>query len=409
MNLKKDRNFLYIISANTLANIGSGIAMIGIPWHLLNQVNGERSLGIITFITTGLLFILSPYLGIIIDRYSRKKLELIYNLLGFLLVFAFALWGLFLGEYQSYHLMILYMVGSLYFTFHFQTMLGMTQELFAKDTYQTLNSVLEIQNQVANVIAGGLAGILIARWGLVNILLVNAGTYLAAFVFYLLIKYQKSQSINFTKKVSAIEDFKAGWKYLRQQPSLSIFYLATYIPFSIVMLINYVFPVYVRKTLHAGPVVFGLYEVIFSCGSVLAGLVIVVLTKRLGKERFIILNATIITISMFCLPILPLASVFLVMNVMIGFGSAGVKITRRTIMMENIPTSIVGRVNSFYSIVEIALRLTFISIFTAMISKTGTTIPLLIMGTLLLFSVFFIMYCQKGVKREFALSNESLK
>ena len=68
--------FLLIIS-NAAASIGTGVAMIAIPWMLVSQNNGAATFGILATIVNIGLFFGTPFIGPLIDKNSRKTLILL--------------------------------------------------------------------------------------------------------------------------------------------------------------------------------------------------------------------------------------------------------------------------------------------------------------------------------------------
>ncbi|WP_326998697.1 MFS transporter [Cohnella kolymensis] len=150
----KDRRMAFLMIANVLSSIGSGVTMIGVPWMLVNRSGGDEIYGYATLAATIVLFLLSPQIGIYIDRISRKKMLLGSELAGGTITLVFAIWGLYAGRLETWQLIAVYFSGSLYYSIHFPTQFAFTQEIFSKEQYKTLNSVLEVQNQSTSMIAG---------------------------------------------------------------------------------------------------------------------------------------------------------------------------------------------------------------------------------------------------------------
>ncbi len=57
------------------------------------QTTGTTLLGSTMFCSGLLMFLIGPYLGTLIDRYSRKKILLAENIVGFLVLFLLTIWG----------------------------------------------------------------------------------------------------------------------------------------------------------------------------------------------------------------------------------------------------------------------------------------------------------------------------
>ena len=180
--LYKDRRFQAVVAANVLSSIGSGITMLAIPLLLVASPDGNKLFGTIMLIMTVISFVATPYIGVLIDRMSRKKMLLTVELIGFITVMLFVIVG-FVTDYSTIHYIILYGTGNLYYTF-LSNDFCVKSRSFSKDVFQSLNSIMEIQGQLSSMLAGAAASLVITRWSLQWILTVDAATYIAAFLFY---------------------------------------------------------------------------------------------------------------------------------------------------------------------------------------------------------------------------------
>ncbi|WP_268878063.1 MFS transporter [Brevibacillus sp. VP] len=122
------------------------------------------------------------------DRYSRKKILLAENIVGFLVLFLLTIWGYF-GEYTNGSLIVIYLVTTLIFQVHYPAQTALVQEQFESKSYHAINSLLEIESQTSSVLAGGVAGFLLGLIGLQYVLFFNALTYLFAFLMVCRISY----------------------------------------------------------------------------------------------------------------------------------------------------------------------------------------------------------------------------
>ena len=61
----------------------------------------------------------------------------------------------------------------------------------------------------------------------------------------------------------------------------------------------------------------------------------------------------------------------LVSLAMLGWGNAGSRVARSTLMLETVPNELMGRVNLFYSALERLLRSIFLAIVTQQVATTG--------------------------------------
>lgn len=393
--LMKDRRMAYLLLANIFSSIGSGITMIGIPWLFVTRDGGDAIFGYTALATTTALFFFSPYMGAFIDRYSRKKLLLLSEVVGGSVILFFAIWGLLSGEYLTWQLIAIYFAGSLYYSMHYPTQFAFTQEIFTRDQYKALNSVLEVQNQSASMIAGGLASLLIDRIDFSWILLADALTYVAGFILFLLIPYQRSADISDNRSRSMWANIGEGFRYLKEKPLLAVFFLCALMPFIGVMTGNYLYPVYVESILHGNAAVLGASDMIYAVGAVLAGLTIPLLVHRFGSYGTIIVTFVTFTLSVLLIYIFPIIGVFLFLKILNGWGNAGTRVARNTIMMETVPNNVIGRVNSFFNAAGMGLRVLMLAIATQAVSFSGADTGLLLLTAVLILTFTGILASRK--------------
>lgn len=382
----KDRRMMFLMIANILSSIGSGITMIGVPWLLVNRSGGSEIFGYATLASTIILFFLSPHIGVYIDRISRKKMLLGSEVVGGSVTLLFALWGLSAGHFETWQLIVIYFSGSLYYNVHFPTQFAFTQEIFSKEQYKTLNSILEVQNQSTSMIAGGLASLLIDHIDFAWILLADAMTYFLGFGLFLLIPYIKNRSVTANGAVSMWSNIREGFAYLKTRPLLVMFFLCALMPFLCVMVGNYLYPVYITSVLHGGANVLGAADMIFAIGAVVAGLTVPLLMQRLGSYYTTILSFVIFSLSIVFFYAFPIVSIFLLFKTLNGWGNAGSRVARNTILMEMVPNHLIGRVNSFFNTVGMGMRVLLIGVCTQIVSFQGARTAILLLGVLLVVS-----------------------
>ncbi|PWK07409.1 MFS transporter [Tumebacillus permanentifrigoris] len=378
LTILQDRRMLFLLLANILSSIGSGITMLGVPWLLVNRAGGEAVFGYMTLGTTMILFLVSPYIGVIVDRFSRKQVLLFSEVVGGSIVFCMALWGALAGQYETWQLITTYFGGSLYYSLHFTTQFAFTQEIFNREQYQMLNGIMEVQNQTASMIAGALASVLLDRIELSTILMFDAATYAVGFLLFLGIPYKRAQRPAGLAPISVWRNISEGYRYLREKPLLTLFLTCSFMTFLVLMVGNYLFPIYVTQELQAGADVLGLADMCYAIGAILAGLSIPVLVHRLGAFRSIVLTFSSYTVAIGLIGFFPLTWLYMALKLLLGWGNAGTRVARNTVMMELVPNALMGRVNSFFNAFGMGTRVLLLAIFTRTIATTGPALSLVI-------------------------------
>lgn len=394
-NLYKDSRFRLIISANIASSIGSGITMIAIPWMLVSSEDGNKVFGFITIGMTILSFILTPFIGNLVDKVSRKKLLIISEIVCFVLLFIFSLLGFMGLPYEIWHYTIIYMIGSLYYTIFYPTMFALNQEIFTKDHYKSLNGTMEVQGQLSSMIAGGLASILLMKWELHYILLLNTISYGAAIFFYLKLPYVRLPILKTEVVKSQVSE---GIRYMLARPAVFIFLLFSFMPFIGVMLTNYLFPVYLVDVLEANASVYGIEGMIYAIGAVIAGVFVPTLSSKFGNEKTIIFGIMVYTIAISLIVFVDLP-VYLSLMLFLAIGNSSTRVARNSFLMDHIPNNIIGRVDSLFRTLGLLIRILLLALFTEMVSSELIIYCFIVLsGILLLSLVLVVMSWKKGFK-----------
>jgi MFS family permease len=356
--LLRDTRVQRLLLANITGSIGSGVTIIAVPWLLVHRPNGDQLYGWVTLCTTLALFLFMPYYGTWLDRHSRKTMLLAGELFGFFATLTMAIWALVSGRLETWQLIASYCCGVLYYTLHYPAKYAFLQQVIDRKHYSALTGLMEIQGQTASMLAGGLAGVLIERVPLWLILFIDAFTYLFSFAVQSTLPYEPThlKAGAASSPANAWRAMAEGWRWLHAHGRLSIFFGCTLVPFVLVMVSNYLFPVYVANVLHASSAVFGHGEIIFAIGALLAGLFIPRLTTERGADRAITLTMSICLVALALLVFWPAPTVYYVALGLFGLGNAGSRVARNTVMLHAVPNAIMGRVGMFFSAADRLLR-----------------------------------------------------
>ncbi|QAS54741.1 MFS transporter [Halobacillus litoralis] len=394
-SLLKDSRVLFLLSANFFSGIGAGVTSVGVVWLILNESNGEQILGVTTLVITLVMFLINPYIGVIVDRFSRKKLYIFNQLLCFCIILPIGLYGLYSSNFHIWQLIVMVFSGSLYWTLHFPTLLAFVQEIFNKEEYNSLSGLLEVESQAATVGVGGMSGIILGHIDYAYVFLFDAFTYLLALVLVLLVPYTKTFEKPNDKEVTFVNDIVEGFKFIKGKALLAIFLLSSLVPFLFIMVSNYLKPIFVNNTLNSSVNVFGFSSMIYAIGAVLAGLFIPSLVDRFGVKR-----SLIVIMSSFALAIMVMVSVhtvfvFLAIQIFLGTGNAGTRVIRRTVMLHLVDNSMIGRINAFFNTTGLLLRAILIGTFTSAISVIGASTAYLLMGAFVILGIAGVIYTRK--------------
>lgn len=373
-DLLHDSRIWRLLAANITGSIGSGVTIFAVPWLLVQQPAGNTVYGAVTLFTTVALFLFMPYYGVWVDRHSRKAMLLGSEFYGFGATGLLAAAGLLLGGPDLWLLAAAYFCGMLYYTLHYPAKFAFLQQVFDRSQYQSLMGLMEIQGQTAMMIAGGLGALLVEHVSLTTILLFDASTYLVSFLIQSTIPYRSThlEETGATPRRSAWGSVAEGWRWLRERPRLAVFFAASLSPFIVIMVGNYLFPIYVSQTLGAGAWAFGAGEIVFAVGAILAGATLPRLIAAHSARQTVPLTMAFFAAGIAMLVFLPHVSPYLAAALWLGFGNAGSRVARGAAMLHLVDNKVMGRIGSFYHAYDRVLRTLLTAAVIPLVATAGT-------------------------------------
>lgn len=369
-SLLRDPRIYRILGANALASLAVGVTMIAVPWILVQQPGGEALFGYATALLTLVLVFFLPYYGWLVDRFPRKRMLLAAQLfaLGSTAVLAAAAWVH--GKFEPWHLVGLYSAGTVYWTIHYPALFALNQEIFPREQYAELASYAEIQGQTASVVSGALAALLLDRAPLGWITGGSLVAFVGSLALFASVPYAPLVA-RAPSGLSAWAQVAEGVRFFTRRPRFGLFLAAAFVPFIGIMIGNYLFPIYAHRTLGASAWVFAAGEITFAVGAIGAGFTIPLLMRARGSFRTVALAVGVCAASAALLAAWPAVALYLVLNATLGWGNAGARVARSTILLRHVPNALIGRVNVLFNLFERIVRTLALGAITGLVTARG--------------------------------------
>ena len=392
--MKNSRAIFLLLLANSISGVAQGISMLAIPWYFTAVIHQETLFGSVYFIITSISLVWGLYAGTLVDRYSRRKIFLVINMVGLCILTSITASGFINGSLPWYLVGLAFANTMFIYNIHFPNLYAFAQEITPRENYQRITSLLEIQGQLTFAIAGGLAAILlkgldhhlqfagfsinlpfsIRAWKIYEIFAVDAATYLVAFIIIYRIKSLPVQNKHIDTS-SLKERVRTGFSFLRKHPLIFIFGNASLFVFlTIIIFGTYVQPVYVDSFLRRGGSTYALGDMAFSVGALIAGF----LTTRIFGEKNAVLGIIALSIiagcMYLCMAVNAFVLLFFLANFIIGACNAAIRIQRITYLFHHIPNHVIGRTNSIFFVINVMFRMCLIGVLTLPVFHSGTNI-----------------------------------
>ncbi len=362
-----------LLLANFISGIAQGISMISIPMYFAAQ-NTSNWFNIVYGLITIVSLFWSPYGGTLIDKYNRKKIFLLLNMVNGVAIGSIALLE-FNGWVETPYLAATVFALTFWnYNLHYPCFYAFMQEITEKENYGKIASYIEVQSQLASALAGAGAALLIGggfqsfvfeSWSLAQIFALDASTYFVSLILILFLNYIPLVERN--DEVGSIwKRLNTGYQYLKEHPYIFIFGVATHAVFVVVLL--HVFnlaPIYVEQHLqpeHAQQV-FAISEIFYASGAIIAGLTIQKIFKSTPFVKAIIL-LMFITIGEYLLLISTKGIViFYAVSLLLGITNAGIRVIRVSYLFTVLPNQVMGRANSIFFVSNALARVFFLALF----------------------------------------------
>jgi len=380
------KNFSAIVLlfiANTISGIAQGISMLAIPWYFAE--NGMMPQFVKGYLLTNFLILFwAPYCGTLIDKYNRKKLFLVLNAVVGIIILSIAALGWMRGELEWYWVVSVFTLTFITYNLHYPNLYAFVQEISEEKYYGSITSYIEIQGQLSSMLAGAGATVLltgvsaegldimgftihlpfdIAPWKIQEIFLLDGATYLVSFLVIMLIRFVPLKE-RAPQTLGLRAQFKIGIEYLRDNPALLVFGIASYLVFVTILMEGFFLgAAYVKDHLQADGSIYAFSEIFYAVGAIFTGFTIRFVFKKTSMPRGILILTAMTSVVYFALFASKHIALLFVALFFIGIANAGVRILRTTFLFQKVPNAVFGRAASIFALSNITFRIILLSIF----------------------------------------------
>jgi len=217
--IRENRDFRKLWIAAVISMLGEWFNTIALFFLILEYTGSEFLLGMLFTVRMAGFAILQPFIGLLADRFNRKTLMVVSNLMQA----GFALCFLLVNDSSD----IVWMIGlsGLMMVLHGVYMTAERAALpnvVSEEDLATANALDAASWSTALCIGAMLGGVVVSIWGTNAAFIVDSLTFLVGTLF--LINLKIPQTIDDSMKgpfiSTGIQNIKSGWNRIRSQPAL---------------------------------------------------------------------------------------------------------------------------------------------------------------------------------------------
>jgi MFS family permease len=344
--LLRQRDFALLWGGATISALGDGMSFVALVWLALERGGTPETVGWLAAAYTGPVVVGGLLAGSILDRFDRRVVLAIDNLVRGVAIASVPLAAA-LGRLSTEHLFIVVAVYGLFFMTSLAGIPTLIAERVPEADLTTANALESLSYSMAGLAGPAAAGLVIAAAGAPAVLAIDAATY---FVFAAALLAMRPSTMTRPEPSSSpgIPRAAAGLaeaaRFIVGTPAIvaiTIIYMAVNVGEGIFIVLA---PVYAREVLGGGASTYGLLLSAFTAGSLVGSVIVGALGWRWPLGRSIAAATLLTGLAHLLLATLPPLGAALAILATAGLLASSLTAWAQTIRMRLIPPAIRGGV-----------------------------------------------------------------
>jgi len=275
VTVKERISFLFILSGQNagllfggygLSLIGTWMTRVAVAWLVFRMTNSAWMLGLVAFTGQIPSFLLGPIAGALVDRWHRRRVLILTQILS--MIQAFMLAGLALFDIiEIWHIVCLSLLRGVINAFDTPAREALLMEIVEPEKVANATSLNSAMVNAARLIGPSIAGLIIAAASEGYCFLIDGLSYLAA--IYPLYRI-KTVSVERRSRSNVFRDVAEGWKYVSTCSTFRSVLLLLVLMSLVGMPFTVLLPLFAGSILNGGPYALGMLLSASGCGA-LAG------------------------------------------------------------------------------------------------------------------------------------------
>ena len=334
-----------LFTANAISMVGNVLAVVAIPWFVLQTTGSATQTGITGFFTILPVIVAAFFGGSLVDRLGFKRASIIADLTSGIAIAMIPLFYQFLGL-AFWQLLILVFIGNLLDAPGGTARAALIPDLakLAGMRLERASATTQAVERGSRLIGAPLAGLLITVLGTANVLWIDAATFLISAAIVTVAVPQLSHPATTEKSKNYFAELGDGLKFIRRDKLILALTLT-------VMVTNFldtpsgsvIMPVFVKQS-SGSAIDLGLFFAALGGGSLAGAIVFGAIGHRLPKRATFISMFVIVGLRFWVLAIAPPMPILLIIWAIAGFAAGPLNPIMATIEYERIPANMRGRV-----------------------------------------------------------------
>ena len=391
------RNYRLFFSGQIISLIGTWMQTIAMSWIVYRITSSPLALGVVAFSSQIFNFILGPFMGVFVDRYNRRNILIITQILSMLQ--AFILFFLVTkGLLVVWEIIVLSMFLGIINSFDVPARHSFVVDIVEKK--EDLGNAIALNSfmfNIARLIGPSIAGIIIAFAGEGSCFLINGLSYIAVIIALLIMKIKPK---NIKKSEGAIlHELKQGLKYAFGSVPIKSILLLTSITSLMGMSYAILMPVFAVHIFGGGPQDYGFLMGAVGVGALLGTIYLASHTSIVSLTKKITVASAVFGASLIIFSLSKNLWFSVLVLTGIGFSMLVQLASSNTVLQTIIDDDKRGRVMSLYTMAFMGVSPFGSLLAGALASRIGAPNTLIIGGASCIFGSYLFARTEHFLKR----------
>ncbi|MFC1233934.1 MFS transporter [Vibrio sp. F74] len=335
------KRVLPYLSGRLFDGVSSGMFMMALPWIMLNESGMGTFVAILALVCTGASFVSTLFMATLIDRFSRKKLLVLMQVvqastaLCVLLAYWYGVESIWLLAFAQ---LVFWLSGDMAWS----TNNAFVHENFNPNEYAKISSYDEVVMQTSVLGAGALGIVVLEMWSMVEFAFLATLASSFAAISYLVTPYRRQLSTKI--KEPYLSQLVESKSIFSKDPAFYAFIALSCLSYPVLTFLVKLVPIYFSEQGVEGSW-FATWKMSYGVGALICGLVVAKLLTRFSPDKSMLFSIFIMSILLLGIGVFLSPIVMVTLTVIIGFFNAFNRISRINKLHHMVAVSERGRVD----------------------------------------------------------------
>jgi MFS family permease len=340
------RNYRLLFQGNFATQIGFGMQQVAFGWLILDITNDPFYLGLNGFAFMFPMLVISPFGGVIADRFARHRVLLVTQSLLMVIALTIAIL-VYLNLATVWYLLGLSLLIGTTMSINVPSRQALVSDLVGKDLLANAVTLHSVSLNASRIIGPGIAGLIIAVVGIFGCFVVQALGYVWSVTNILLMRVTPRPRQ--TNGSTVLQNLAEGFRYCYQTRLVfSMLLLGTAVAMLAMPAYMQLLPAYARDTLGLGPEGLGLLMSAAGVGALASSFGLAMAGRMRRRGVLLLVSALMMGLLICALALTRVTYLSIFFLAGISACSSILMVLNNTILQEVVPDHLRGRVMSAY-------------------------------------------------------------